>query len=252
MDDIRDNFVTECKKIREVSFGYVFVTENFIGDADKLQTKVISSINDLDPRGKEQITQWRSSLLEYRKKRDMPLELFHAYFVQAWYGFLDNLFERILEEHFAGFKTYRIQPIQVKFISSEDTPDTLVNNIRRRVWETFSNKIEPKEKFATIMKSLNIDIPEALQMNIRKHVAVRNVFQHNRGKLRERDLNLFEGGSLKYPCGNGVEQGDYYNPDQTKDYHMKIYRVGDTIKIDTVVLDQVYYDLVEAAKKLVP
>jgi hypothetical protein len=251
MEDVRDNFVNECKKIREVSFGYVFVAENFISDADNLQEKVISAIKTPSQGFKEQITQWRSSLVGYRENRNMPLELFHAYFVQAWYGFLDNLFERILDEHFSGLKTYEIKAMQVEFISSEDTPNTLVNNIRKRVWENFSNKLQPKEKLTIIMRALNVDIPETLKMNILEHVAVRNVFQHNRGKLRDRDLNFFKSGNLKYPCGDGEEQGDYYNPNQIKDYHMKIYQVGDTIKIDTVVLDQVYYDLVEAANKLI-
>jgi hypothetical protein len=102
------------------------------------------------------------------------------------------------------------------------------------------------------MEALNTDIPEKLKMNIRKHVAIRNVFQHNRGILRDRDLNLFKSDNFKYPCGDGKEPGDYYTLDQIKDYHMKVYRAGDAVKIDTVVLDQVYYELVETAKKLIP
>jgi hypothetical protein len=122
MEDIRENFLSECKRIREVSFGYVFVAENFISDANNLQEKIISTIKKPSAGFKEQITQWRSSLQGYRENRNMPLELFHAYFVQAWYGFLDNLFEQILEEHFSGLKTYKIRAVQVEFISSEDTP----------------------------------------------------------------------------------------------------------------------------------
>lgn len=252
MENIRDNFVNECNKIRDVSLGYAFVTENFIRDAGDLQEKVISAIKTLSDGWIEQIAQWRSSLHGYQENRIMPFELFHAYFVQAWYGFLDNLFERMLVEHFTGSKIYEIRAIQVQFVSSEDTPDALVNNIKRRVWENFSNKFPPDEKLRIIMKALNANITKELKTNIGKHVVIRNVFQHNRGRLRDRDLITLKSDCLKYPCGDGEEQGDYYNPNQIQDYHMKVYRVGDAIKIDTVVLDQVYYDLVEAAKELIP
>ncbi len=251
MEDIRDTFVDECQKIREVSFGYMWVMDNFIDEAGKLQEKIISGFKNPNEAWKEEIALWRSSLKRYREKPNMPLELFHAYYIQAWLGFLDNLFERMLDEHFAGLKSYKIKTMQIEFISSEDTPSTLVDNVKKRVWENFSNKIQSKDKLSIITKALNADIPEVLKANIHEHVVVRNLLQHNKGKLRERDLIFLNSSNLKYPCGDGEEQGDYYNPDQVKDYHMKVYQVGDIIKIDSVVLDQVYYDLVEAAKKLV-
>jgi hypothetical protein len=251
MENIRDEFLKECQKIREVSFGYIFVAENFISDADNLQEKIISAIKKPSEGFKEQIIQWRSSLSGYRENRNMPLEIFHAYFIQAWHGFLDNLFERMLDEHFAGLKSYKIKAMQIEFISTEDAPNALADNVKKRVWENFSNKIQSKDKISIITKALNVDIPEALKTNLLEHIVVRNLFQHSKGKLRERDLLFLNTKNLKYPCGDGEEQGDYYNPDQIKDYHMKVYQAGDTIKIDTVVLDQVYYDLVEAAKRLI-
>lgn len=251
MEDIRDKFLNECQKIREQSIGYMFVTDNFTDEAGNQQEEIISAIKKPNEAWKEQIALWRSSLQGFRENRDMPLELFHAYFVQAWYGFLDNLFERMLEEHFAGLKTYNIKAIQIEFISLEDTPHSLANNIKRRAWEYFSNKLKPEEKLSTIMKALDATVPEQVKSNIRKHVAVRNVFQHNRGTLRERDLKLFQSDHFKYPCGEAEYFGDTSDPNQPADYHLKTYRVGDTIRIDNVVLNQIYDDLVEAAKNLV-
>ena len=251
MEDIRDDFIIECQKIREVSFGYMFVAENFVSEANNLQEQIISAFKNPSEGFKEQITQWRSSLMGYKENRNMPLELFVTYFVQAWHGFLDNLFERMLDEHFAGLKTYKFRTMQIEFISFEDTPNKLANNIKKRVWENFSNKIQSKDKLLIVTKALDVEFPEMLNINIRKHVTVRNLFQHNRGKLRERDLMFLPTDGFKYPYGDGEEQGDYYNPSQIRDYHMKVYKVGDTIKIDAVVLDQIYYDFVEAAKSLI-
>jgi|GEM_PF-6545697 len=256
MENLRDDFINICTELRSIASGYMSVaSDSSIQYAHGEQEKT-REIFEATEQGTNQAVQelfagWRSNIQAYSDNRDMPLEIFHAYFVQAWYSFLDNIFELILEQHFAGSKSYEIEPISVKFRSSEDTPANLADNIRQRVWESFSNRMSPDEKLKVIAKALNVSFPQALKRSIRKHVLVRNVFQHNRGRLRVRDLRYLQSEELKYPCTEGEEQGDYYNPDQIRDYRLKFYRVDDVVRIDAMVLDQIYYDLVEAAKQLV-
>lgn len=254
--DVRDDFVSTCDGLRRMAYGYLYVADNLSRDAVDLQEGSIAeiqrSIEGYEAVWEEQFGTWRAQLEEYLQNLAMPLELFHAYSVQAWHGFLDNVFETMLEEHFSSRAVYEIRSIPVHFSSSQDTPERLADNVRMRALEHFSIRMSSDEKLSVIAKAFNTDLPEDLRQSIRKHVVVRNVFQHSRGTLRPRDLVQLQGDNLKYPCVEGDEQGDYYNPGQLRDYPMRIYRVGDTVAVDAMVLDQVYYDFVVAARTLVP
>ena len=140
----------------------------------------------------------------------------------------------------------------VTFDASQDTSSNLVDNIRHRAWEYFSNKMSADQKLAVVAGALEASISSNLKRNLRKHIMVRNMLQHNRGSLRTRDLQYLQSDQLKYPCAGGEEPGDYYNPGQIRDYYMTTYQVGDVVRIDCMVLDQVYCDFVEAARVLVP
>ena len=253
-DDIRDGFVDTCDKLRSTAHGYQYVADNIVLDAVDRQegerAEIESAIAGFEEFWEKQFSGWRSSMEDYLENLNMPLELFHAYLVQAWYGFLDNVFERMLEEHFAGRAVYEMASIPVQFKPSDDTPNSLADNILTRAAEHFANRTTPDEKLRLLVKARKVDLPDKLTLSIRKHVVVRNVCQHNRGTLRPRDLVRLPGDDFMYPCIEGAEQGDYYNPGQTRDYRMRVYGVGDTVTIDGMVLDQVYYDCIEAARLL--
>jgi hypothetical protein len=256
LDDIRDGFVGTCDALRRVAYGYLYVADNLARDAVPMQEgsigEIRGAIEGFEQWREQQFAEWRASLREYLGSLNMPLELVHAYLVQSWHGFLDSLFETMLEQHFAGRAIYDLGSMPVHFKSSEDTPETVVANIQLRALEHFCMRMSSDDKMRVVEKALNAKMPEDLAHNIRKHVIVRNVLQHNRGMLRPRDLQRLNADSLKYPCVEGDEQGDYYNPGQIRDYRMRTYRVGDTVAVDAMVLDQVYYDFVAAARTLVP
>jgi len=251
MEDLLHEFVNKCDELMAIGSGYSsLIGGTPLEKAINEQDKIISIFRSVP---KNQFT-FIEGILDSRRvfleNRNIFFETLHSFYVQTWLSFLDNVFGNILERHFAGEMIYKIKPVTIKFVSYEDTPEKLAENIKGRVKEYFSNQVAPMEKLNILEKTLNREITSKLKNNIKKHIVVRNLIQHNRGKLRERDLQTLDCSSFLYPNANGEEQGNYYNPEQIRDYGMKKYSVGSVVEVDTVVLGQIHLDLIHAAKCL--
>jgi len=251
MEDLLNKFADKCNELLAITAGY----EGLLGGtplkkALEEQDRFLAIIDTFPAKTKttEHLLSSRQAFLE---NRNAFLAMIHGFYVQAWLSFCDNVFERMLEKHFSGVQIYKIPPMPIQFISIEDTPDKLLKNIKYRVGEYFSNNIPAVEKHNILGKSLKTEMTLALKNNIKKHIIVRNVIQHNQGQLRERDLQLLGSNKLMYPCINGVIYGDYFNPEQIRDYRMKNYIIDDTVEIDGMVLDQVHRDFIYASKCLI-
>jgi len=253
MNDLLHIFTAKCNGFQSVANGYLsLVNGTPLEKAIEEQDNILGLIKSAS---QGQITfdkEWINSRQTFLENRNTFLEMIHGFYVQAWSSFLDSVFESMLEKHFSGTQIYKIQPIPIQFLSIEDTPDRLLENIKRRVSEHFSNQIALPDKTMILEKSLGLELSPDLKNNIKKHIIVRNVIQHNQGKLRERDLKTLGHNALIYPCSNGEIQGDYYNPEQTRDYRMKKYIVGNEVEIDATVLDQIHYDFVYASICMFP
>lgn len=246
-------FINKCNGFQTLANGYLSLVngtplEKAIEEQDKSFNFFKSSFHEEIISEKELL----NSRQVFLENRHTFLEMIHGFYVQAWSSFLDNIFENMLEKHFSGTQIYKIQSMPVQFISIEDTPDRLLENIKYRVSEHFSNQIALSDKIKVLEKSLEINISPELKNNIKKHIVVRNVIQHNQGELRERDLRTLGSSELIYPFSNGELQGDYYNPEQIRDYRMKKYIAGDALEIDVMTLDQVHLDFIYASKSFFP
>ncbi|MFB2877487.1 hypothetical protein [Floridanema aerugineum] len=166
-------------------------------------------------------------------------EMIHARLIQRWYEFLSQVFEKILDDHFSGISNYNKRvsiEIDLKFLT--DTKENLVTNLKERSVESF-RFLKAKEQVKKIETLLDHKIPGELGQSINKHITVRNIFQHNKGVVRDDDLNFL---GLQ---GNGITIfHSSTNP--------LLVKPGEKIILTFYELLKVGHDLCQAATFLIP
>lgn len=126
------------------------------------------------------------------------LVLVHAGFIQEWSIFLDSIFRKVVLHYLetdmcdalpsqkfnlnkikaTSFYDMRVSISQaaMESFSFENYDDKI--KMLRSIFGIKSSQLEEKDKIKL----------EAMNAKVKKHVEIRNVFQHNRGIIRERDL----------------------------------------------------------------
>ena len=164
-------------------------------------------------------------------------ELVHAQMVEKWYDFLNQLFEKIVIDHFSGVKSYpKVPELKVTIDFSIDNSTTLIENIPERAREWF-DFIKADKKIGKIEKLLGIRIDQQLKSDIKKHIVVRNLLEHNKGVIRCRDVN---------ELGNQVI--NLIDDSATS----KDFKVGDRVKITFYELLRIRDDFHKAASIMIP
>ncbi len=130
-----------------------------------------------------------SEVLQLHKEHPTAVEeMVHARLVQQWHDFLESLYVQLVKEHLVEGKHHPgLETMSVK-VDFRD-PGDLAEDVARAATQQFAYSEAPA-KLRTVAAALDVEIPTALSESIRKHVAVRNVLQHNEGVLRDVDLRF--------------------------------------------------------------
>lgn len=135
------------------------------------------------------------------------LVLIHATLIQEWLIFLDCVFGEAVLHYLKEGLPSRLPSMSFKL--NKVKPESLVQmrkSICNSAKDSFSFTSYPR-KITTLLKLFDVEINENIQAEMKKHVTVRNIFQHNRGLVKESDLaegqQYFEllnerGGKSKY------------------------------------------------------
>ncbi|MBD1864225.1 MULTISPECIES: hypothetical protein [Trichocoleus] len=119
-------------------------------------------------------------------------ELVHARLVQRWYDFLSQIFEHLFKSHFLGTKpcpSTRSIKFEVDLDFSTDTSANLIDNLQERAVEGF-RFFQSEKQLETVEKMLGTKVAPDFKKDIKKHIVVRNIFQHANGIVRPSDLAL--------------------------------------------------------------
>lgn len=124
--------------------------------------------------------------------------LTHAFIIQEWHLFLDNVFVGVVEDKLCHAKKPNLPRMNIK-LDFEDVDLSTIAKTRRYIFrklkETFSfegydEKIDRIKKIVDLTTYYNTELPF-----IKKNVIVRNIFQHQKGIVSQDDLSRL-GGSL--------------------------------------------------------
>lgn len=112
----------------------------------------------------------------------------HAQLIQEWFYFLDNLFSKSLL-HLTQNNNIEYYPSVSVSIKNLDFSGlvSLRQSMVDEASEDFSFQKYPS-KITMLRKMLDIGIDDSLKKRMRKHVEVRNLFQHNFGKVSQKSL----------------------------------------------------------------
>jgi hypothetical protein len=180
---------------------------------------------------------WKDIFATYHAHKAAIHELVHAQMVQKWYDFLNQLFEKVVKDHFSGVKSYpKVPQLKVTIDFSIDNSTTLIQNIPERAREWF-DFIKAEEKINKIEKILGIQIDQQLKSSIKKHIIVRNILEHNNGVIRDRDVKDL-----------GSQVINLFDDSATD----KDFKVGDRVKITFYELLRIRHDFHKAASIMIP
>lgn len=140
------------------------------------------------------------------------LVLVHAGLVQEWNIFLDSVFGRVVM-HYLETDMGNVLPSQrfnLNRIKATNLPD-MRESISDAAKEAFSFK-SYKMRIESLRDIFGVDT-STLDAEMKKHVEIRNIFQHNRGVVRETDLVKI-----------GQPNGGYFKLLDEKNNKKKYYR----------------------------
>ena len=118
------------------------------------------------------------------------LVLVHATIIQEWLIFLDYVFGEAVRYCLMNNLTSRLP--SMSFGIRKLAPNGLVNmreSICLALIDVFSFNRNYPEKIKTLNKIFNVQQDVKLEEAMKKHVTVRNIFQHHRGEVRPRDID---------------------------------------------------------------
>ncbi|MCT7979760.1 hypothetical protein [Laspinema olomoucense] len=178
-------------------------------------------------------------LTELQSNPGIVQEIVHGYLIQVWYEFLGQIFQAILHEHFCGPNDYsKLPKINVQLDLAISNSSNIVSNIEEKAANWFEHE-KNHEKINKIEKYLEISIDENLKQRIKKYIIVRNVIQHNRGVLRDQDLETLgrKGGNITLINDSQQHQA---------------YTAGERVMISYWEVEALKNDLYEASNQLIP
>ncbi|MTJ52233.1 hypothetical protein FJR38_05870 [Anabaena sp. UHCC 0253] len=203
MKEIRNCFNQDLKEYKSLAISLIAIrslAKNKISDmkilAGATNFSILSSLpdsNDFDADCRkflENTINLQEVLVNYDNHQGVFEELVHAKIIQRWYEFLSQLFKYILNSHFSNQKNYTTSK-SFKFDTyldlSVDTGDNIIQNIQERALEKF-DFLKADDKLKQIEKILNKNVNNEVKKKIKKHIIVRNTWQHNNGIVRKYDL----------------------------------------------------------------
>ena len=238
MEKIRNEFLAQCAKLREVDSGHAMVRAILLSQT----SAIVNFIEKLPPRmelGGVHIEQkaMAEGFLAYLDTSDIYLELIHSSAVQSWHSFLDDLFSWALRAHMAGEIEFS-KPKQQLSIRVKFPEDRTVADFEKRICETFSF-LGHREKFKFLRDMLEVNFQSSDKQNllkiIQKQIDIRNILQHSEGIVREEDTK-------HYPQGIEVV-------DESKG-QIVYYHAGDRIKLTKLELSIALASFERVAKLL--
>lgn len=161
--------------------------------------------------------------------------LTHAFIIQEWSLFLDEIFAEILSFYIKQGKSsqltfnMKIDISQIDFTTVARARDSIVEQFK----ESFSfNPYD--EKIKSVKKLLSLKSVDNELKFIKKNVIIRNIFQHHRGKVRQKDVED-AGGDLVVLDNSNCEEK---------------YEVGDKLQISKNQIKKLFENMVKVTKKV--
>jgi hypothetical protein len=199
MQGIRDSFQTDLDDLLLLAQGLLVLT----GFGKDVINKSLGLSPDLDPyllvpepylfKTNSEARDLLEVLNIYTKHQTAVQEMIHGQFVQKWLDFLDRMFGQILDGHLSGRASYPdlSGSIELK-LDLLDLSAILGPNLIPIIQESalrWFNFLKPEDKLKKIKKALKVASDETLERAVKKHILVRNLFQHNNGVLRQDDID---------------------------------------------------------------
>ncbi|MGF1938142.1 MAG: hypothetical protein RM347_027935 [Nostoc sp. ChiQUE02] len=117
-------------------------------------------------------------------------ELIFERLIQLWYKFLNQIVEQLVKESLAGSQNYpEIEKLIIKSKGKEE--------IIKLICKEFEFDIKNIKKTKKIENYLGQKIDAAHHQNITVAIILRNLLEHNKGIIRENDLNSLNSNSIK-------------------------------------------------------
>jgi hypothetical protein len=211
-----------------ITLGHNLIIKDMTDDIDTSITCFKYSLKTTTGQYIDNQLSFKQVIEGYSNYNSIIVELVFLRIVQHWYDFLNKIIELVVKEHISGVKIYKDIPITNvafdlnNFCSTEDLPELIK--------DSFDKNIKNIDKTKKITKCLGVTLDNDSQQCIKKAIIVRNLLEHNKGIVRQKDLNDL-GGQL-FLIYNG---------------ELKQYGVNARVVLTTSDL----YDLVVVFKKLI-
>jgi hypothetical protein len=114
------------------------------------------------------------------------LILTHGVLIQEWEHFLYGVFAEGVIYYLSGYNL-GIPKFKINFKSLKPT-DKVVEMRKNISLEAKESLIGYTDLFDQSLKLFNPNVSESLKHEMQKHVQIRHIFQHNKGKIREDDI----------------------------------------------------------------
>lgn len=172
-------------------------------------------------------------------KNEELLILTHAFIIQEWQIFLDNIYEKVLTYTIRSAGKSKLDKcciradfdvLSVDFSSTAKVRDSIVGIARSSfAFDTYDSKIKWLRKaFETECCSSQLEF-------IRKNVNIRNIFQHHKGIVKP-DMIRKMGGKLTITDDDGNEK-EYLSEEKLSISKKEIMQLIDSIKGVTAELE---------------
>jgi hypothetical protein len=132
---------------------------------------------------------WISELIANRETvRRGAIELFQSKAIAIWHDLLNEIYFVALRQHFDGVKSWPgLKVKKATFNFASGVP--LAEQVRNSLAEDFAF-VKYKDKFDTVKKIIVLEGVSQHFEFIRKHVEIRNAFQHHNGTMHQGGLDL--------------------------------------------------------------
>jgi len=225
---IRDRFISDCFNLLKVAREYdsfAHIVPNFLQHPEKLT---------FVPDKADLIRKYE----EMAKMPDSTERMIQAQMIGEWRIFLTKVYEWHIDR---ALQCGASREIKVRLIIEvpTDLENGLHDSIRAQALQEFDRQ-DYDTQLDRVLGLLGRPINKSHESIrfIKKHKVIRDVIQHNRGKLRERDFEYL--GLSKFDLSNGPGEGE------------TTYRAGDVVVMKYREIDQLFKKLCEAAESLIP
>jgi hypothetical protein len=228
LSQIRDRFISNCLnvlKVARVYDSFAHIVPDFLLHPDKLT--FWPDMADLIAKYKEMA------------KMPDPIErMIQAQMIGQWRIFLAKVYDWHIDKVLRSGASHEIK-VRLTIEFPIDLEAGLHASIRAKALQEFDRQ-DYDTQLDTVLRLLGRPVNKSHKsiQFIKKHKVIRDVVQHNRGELRERDIEYL--GLSEFDLSNGPGEGE------------KTYRVGDTVVMTYQEIDLLFKNLREAAESLIP